>query len=60
MSSKRPFKQVLATADAADTNPVSNQATGQCLAVPGGSKDNGTQVIQWSCNSAADQKWSFK
>ncbi|MFD9791871.1 RICIN domain-containing protein [Streptomyces sp. NPDC059070] len=38
---------------------VVNGKSGQCLAVPGGSTDQGTQVIQWPCGTYADHYWAF-
>ncbi len=38
---------------------VINYNSGQCLAVPGGSKQNGVQVIQWPCGTWNDHFWRF-
>jgi hypothetical protein len=38
---------------------VVNYNSGQCLAVPGASTANGTQVIQWPCGNYADHYWAF-
>lgn len=38
---------------------VVNLNSGQCLAVPGGSTAQGTQVIQWPCGQWADHYWAF-
>ncbi|UQI44683.1 RICIN domain-containing protein [Streptomyces sp. HU2014] len=36
---------------------VVNDKSGQCLAVPGGGKEAGTQVIQWPCGDFKDHYW---
>jgi hypothetical protein len=33
------------------------QATGKCLAVPGGSQTEGTRLILWPCGSGFEQQW---
>lgn len=33
------------------------QATGKCLAVPGGSRTEGTRLILWPCGSGFEQQW---
>ncbi|MEU5438455.1 RICIN domain-containing protein [Streptomyces sp. NPDC020719] len=38
---------------------VVNLNSQQCLAVPGGSTTQGTQVIQWPCGTWADHYWAF-
>ncbi|GAA0445057.1 RICIN domain-containing protein [Streptomyces stramineus] len=38
---------------------VRNLNSGQCLAVPGASKTEGTQVIQWPCGTWADHYWGI-
>ncbi|MGW7462062.1 RICIN domain-containing protein [Streptomyces sp. NPDC054797] len=37
-----------------------NVNSGQCLAVPGGSMDPGTGLIQWPCGGWMDHKWHLK
>ncbi|MFC9932525.1 RICIN domain-containing protein [Streptomyces sp. NPDC127190] len=34
-----------------------NAWTGKCAAVPGGSTDGGTQIIQWPCGPFVDHLW---
>lgn len=36
-----------------------NRNGGNCLDLPNGSTVNGTQLIQWSCNSGANQSFTF-
>ncbi|MFE1839609.1 family 43 glycosylhydrolase [Streptomyces sviceus] len=36
-----------------------NKHSGKCLDVTGGSTADGGDVIQWSCNGGANQKWTF-
>ncbi|UUU33794.1 RICIN domain-containing protein [Streptomyces sp. CA-210063] len=45
---------------ATSTYTIKNYATGQCLAIGGGSTANGAEAIQWPCNSGADeQEWVY-
>ncbi|MFH8791256.1 RICIN domain-containing protein [Streptomyces sp. NPDC017941] len=37
---------------------IVNNGSGKCLAVPGGSKEKGTGLIQWGCGGWADHYWS--
>jgi hypothetical protein len=37
---------------------IINDNSGQCLAVPGGSTDAGTGLIQWPCGTWADHYWA--
>ncbi|MFG2146330.1 RICIN domain-containing protein [Streptomyces sp. NPDC048696] len=38
---------------------IVNNGSGQCLAVPGGSKAQGTGLIQWPCGTWNDHFWRF-
>jgi hypothetical protein len=37
--------------------PLNNKGTAKCLAVPRADTENGTGLIQWTCNGGAEQKW---
>jgi hypothetical protein len=37
---------------------ITDDHSNQCLAVPGGSKNAGSRLIQWPCGSNADHYWS--
>ncbi|MEW2136279.1 RICIN domain-containing protein [Streptomyces sp. NPDC005409] len=52
----------LPAADRADLqfDWLRNVNSGQCLAVPGGSMDPGTGLIQWPCSGWMDHKWHLK
>ncbi|MBT2385880.1 RICIN domain-containing protein [Streptomyces sp. ISL-11] len=39
---------------------LTNAGTGQCLAVPGGSKQQGIGLIQWGCGGWADHDWDLQ
>ncbi|MCC3773729.1 RICIN domain-containing protein [Streptomyces sp. UNOB3_S3] len=39
---------------------VRNANSGQCLAVPGASTENGKGLIQWGCGSWRDHYWEFE
>ncbi|MFF4160664.1 RICIN domain-containing protein [Streptomyces sp. NPDC001678] len=39
---------------------VRNANSGQCLAVPGGSTENGKGLIQWGCGTWNDHYWYFE
>ncbi|HLL69656.1 MAG TPA: RICIN domain-containing protein [Micromonosporaceae bacterium] len=41
------------------TSTVLNSGSGICMDVPGGSAASGTQLVQWSCNSGANQSFRF-
>ncbi|GAA4899445.1 RICIN domain-containing protein [Streptomyces coeruleoprunus] len=60
---------LLAGTTAANAAPADEEATyvhivnrnsGQCLAVPGGSTQQGTGLIQWGCGSWNDHYWTFR
>jgi hypothetical protein len=36
-----------------------NPHSGKCLDDPGGNTKNGTQLILYTCNSGANQRWSL-
>ena len=38
---------------------IVNRNSGKCLDVSGGSTADGGDVIQWTCNGGASQKWTF-
>ncbi|MFM9677397.1 RICIN domain-containing protein [Streptomyces brasiliscabiei] len=40
--------------------PVTNIGTERCLAVPSSSTDNGTLLIQWTCNKGTEQQWRLE
>ncbi|WAZ21374.1 RICIN domain-containing protein [Streptomyces cinnabarinus] len=42
-----------------DFRPLTNRATGKCLAVPNASTANGTGLIQWGCNGYSEQNWTL-
>ncbi|WP_409235880.1 RICIN domain-containing protein [Streptomyces sp. PA5.6] len=39
---------------------IINDGSGKCLAVPGGSKEQGIGLIQWGCGSWKDHFWSLE
>jgi hypothetical protein len=38
---------------------IVNMATGKCLDISAGGKDNGTSVLQWYCHNGDNQKWQL-
>ncbi|MFF0150634.1 RICIN domain-containing protein [Micromonospora sp. NPDC005203] len=40
-----------------DAATVANAASGQCLDVEGGSRDDGTHLMQFPCHNQANQQW---
>ncbi|MFI7125586.1 RICIN domain-containing protein [Nonomuraea sp. NPDC050153] len=48
-----------AQAKQASAYRIVNSRTGQCLAVPNGTKKFGARIIQWPCNGSNSQKWYF-
>jgi hypothetical protein len=46
-------------ATASFASSMINEANGNCTDVPNSSATNGTQLIQWSCNSGANQSFTF-
>ncbi|MGW3283100.1 RICIN domain-containing protein [Streptomyces sp. NPDC001002] len=38
---------------------LANVNSGRCLAVPTSSKDNGTPLVQWTCDPNDDEDWGF-
>ncbi|MFG1875072.1 pectate lyase [Sphaerisporangium sp. NPDC049003] len=47
-----------AAAPTSGTYSLVNAGSGLCLDVPGGSTADGTQLVQYGCNSAANQSWT--
>ncbi|ARZ71176.1 hypothetical protein SMD11_5597 [Streptomyces albireticuli] len=43
----------------AERHWMRNFNSAQCLAVPGGSTQQGTGLIQWPCGNWHDQSWSY-
>lgn len=41
------------------TYDFENRRSLRCLAIPGGSKTQGTALIQWNCNSGLEQRWEL-
>lgn len=37
-----------------------NRNSGKCLDVEGGATANGTNILQWTCNGGANQKWRIE
>lgn len=52
----------VSTASAANSLPLplTNYHSGLCLGVSGMSKANGASAIQWTCNNADSQAWSWE
>ena len=41
------------------TSTVVNQASSRCMDVPGGATTNALQLVAWTCNSGANQRFTF-
>lgn len=46
------------TASAASWYTYENENSGKCLAVPGSSTADGTELVQWTCTGNTDQAWT--
>lgn len=54
------FSPTASAAPAAVYASLYNAGTGHCLAVPGSSTANGTELVQWTCSTNYDQYWSLE
>ncbi|MET7666811.1 RICIN domain-containing protein [Micromonospora luteifusca] len=52
-----PEQQWVVTPIGADAATLTNAAHGQCLDVEGGSRDDGTRLMQFPCHGEANQQW---